>query len=135
MQVRENQHRRIIPAVRHSPRIVWNSYEGAISDRNIVVSPSTIFAHEADHAISYLTDARAHSDRKNRLRDDSYDNDEEYRVITGSEQLMARANGEITGNQVTRNSHRHNRVITIGVTSNVVDENATRYYKKHVNGW
>lgn len=114
--------------------MIWNPYEGTLTDNGVVLSPATIFSHEADHAVSDYRDERAHSDRQHSLRSDGYDNDEEYRVITGTEQLMARANGEISKNQVTRKNHFGSPVITLGVTSTIVDKKATKYYYANVKG-
>ena len=113
------------------PYLIWNPAEGLMSENGTVLSPATIFAHEADHALDDLKDAKAHSDRVSQ-RLEGYTNQEEFRVITGSEQLTARANGEIAPGQVTRYNHKGKTVYTSGVTSNVVDPSATRYFYKHL---
>ncbi|MBQ1913093.1 MAG: RHS repeat-associated core domain-containing protein [Bacteroidales bacterium] len=115
-------------------KMIWNPYEGTLTDNGVVLSAATIFSHEADHAFSDYKDALAHSSRQNQLRNDDYENEEEYRVITGTEQLMARANGEISKNQVTRKNHFGSPVITLGVTSTIVDKKATEYYYANVKG-
>lgn len=104
------------------PYLIWNPTEGSKTDRGIVLSPATVFVHEADHAFDDMTNAKNHSDRKAKTRSDGYTNDEEYRVITGSEQRAARANGEIKGDQVTRNNHNGETVQTKGVASTVVEK-------------
>lgn len=62
--------------------------------------------------------------------DNQYDTKEEHRVITGSEQTTARANGETKGNLPTRKNHRGRHVITTGVTSSVIDPTKTKAYEK-----
>ena len=111
------------------PRIIWNAYMGLKSDNGVVSSPASILAHEADHAIDDLTDAKAHSERRGQSND-QYDNEEEKRVITGSEQKTALANGEIKRGQVTRTNHNGYTVFTIGPTSNIIDRQATKYYNR-----
>ena len=93
-------------------------------------TPVTMLAHEADHAADDLTDARAHSDRRDR-KNAQYENDEEKRVITGSEQKTAFANGEIKNGQVTRKNHNGTSVLTIGPISNIIDNYTTQYYSKN----
>ena len=62
--------------------------------------------------------------------DAQYDTKEERRVITGSEQKTANANGEIKGNLPTRRNHKGRDVITTGVTSSVIDPTKTQAYEK-----
>lgn len=85
--------------------------------------------HEADHVYDDLTNTKAHSSRR-AIKDKDYTNQEEKRVITGSEQLSAFANGEIKRGQVTRTNHRGKTVLTVGATSNIIDDYATTYYEK-----
>ena len=96
--------------------IIWNPFEGTKTTNGTILSPATVFCHEADHAVSDGTNAKQHDDRVATKRE-KYDNDEEYRVITGSEQNMARANGEIKAGQVTRRDHSGETVLTTGVTT------------------
>lgn len=110
--------------------IIWNQWEGTVTDNGRVLSPATILSHEADHAIDDYRNAIMHSERKRHLMED-YNNQEEYRVITGSEQLAAKANGEIGSNEVTRYNHNGKTVYTTGPTSNIIDVVATRYFYKH----
>ncbi|MBQ9172669.1 MAG: hypothetical protein IJ161_02925 [Bacteroidales bacterium] len=112
------------------PFIIWNPYEGIETDLGVILSPASILAHEADHAISAMTDAKAHSLRK-RTKDSLYENAEEKRVITGTEQKTALANGEIQRGHVTRRNHKGETVYTEGVTSTTIDQAATAYYRKY----
>ena len=108
-----------------------NAYEGIKTDNGAFLSPATVFAHEADHAVDDMTDAWRHSDRV-KQKDSKYDNLEEKRVITGSEQKTVRANGEIKTGRRSRNNHKGITIYTISPTSNEYDATATKYfYKKH----
>ena len=112
------------------PFTIWNPYEGTETDLGSFLSPASILAHEADHALSAMTDAKAHSLRKD-TTDSLYENAEEKRVITGTEQKTALANGEIQRGYVTRRNHEGETVYTEGVTSNIIDQAATAYYRQY----
>jgi hypothetical protein len=87
-------------------RVKWDPDNATkYPETGVTVSPATVLEHEMDHAVSLATDRIGHSYRKERERTDGYTDDEEHRVITGSEQKTARAMGEIGGNQVTRTKH------------------------------
>ncbi|MFL0122955.1 RHS repeat-associated core domain-containing protein, partial [Tenacibaculum maritimum] len=116
--------------------IFWNPEAGTETDTGVVRSPASVLEHEADHANEYNTDKKSYFDGLN-TPDSNYSNKEEKRVVTGSEQTTARANGEIGKNQVTRRNHKGTQVITKGPTSNVIDRTKTyNYYKRmDVNGY
>ena len=95
------------------PVIFWNSNEGSLYDTGVVSSPASILSHEADHANDAIDDGYNHNVR-NTTKDSNYDTVEEKRVITGSEQLTARANGEIGTGKVTRTNHNGKTVIVSG---------------------
>ena len=65
-------------------------------------------------------------------KDNNYDNKEEKRVITGTEQRTARANGEISANSITRNNHDGLPVITNSPTSNKVNPAKTVQFNKRL---
>ncbi|WP_026135751.1 RHS repeat-associated core domain-containing protein [Nafulsella turpanensis] len=110
--------------------IYWNPEGGAAYENGTVVSPSTVLEHESDHALARHTEYPEFNDRR-KTPDARYTNKEERRVITGSEQKTARANGEISSTGVTRTSHSGDLVITTGPTSNKIDRRATyNYYLK-----
>lgn len=111
------------------PYITIDPYAGMKTETGVVLSPATIFAHEADHAIDDLTDNASHYYRKD-TRDDNYDNAEEKRVITGSEQKVAKANGELSTATTSRFSHNGTTVYTLSPTSNEIDPIATKYVRK-----
>jgi hypothetical protein len=68
------------------------------------LSPSNLLNHEADHANQYDKNPEQYQKDRN-TKDDDYQNKEEKRVITGSEQDTAHKLGEVPAGQVTRNSH------------------------------
>lgn len=81
--------------------INWNPNIAMITENNTVLSPASIFEHEAAHGKSFNDDPTAHQARQRTLVP-GYKNLEEYRVVTGPEQTVARANGELKGGRVTR---------------------------------
>jgi len=99
--------------------IHWSPVVGETSN-GITVSPATVLAHEADHAVQSIKHPKQfekESDPKTGA-DKEYDTKEERRVITGSEQKTARALGEIKNGQVTRrNHHSGHRTLVSGPTS------------------
>lgn len=113
------------------PNINWDPYGGLLTDEKVTLSPATVFAHESDHAIDDMNDAVKHSNRQS-TTNVRYDNDEEQRVIVGTEQKSAIANGEISRGGKTRRNHKGTTVYTISPVSSVIDYYATMYYRKHI---
>ena len=109
----------------------WNPYEGTRTDEGVNLSPATVFAHEADHAVSDYEDSDAHL-KRTEMHLDEYTNEEEKRVVIGSEQLTVRANGEITNYQVTRRNHYGKRVKTTSPISTVLS-NTIKKKSNHAN--
>lgn len=107
---------------------------GLQSDNNVVVSPATGFDHEADHAVNQKLYPDEYK-KNTGTADSAYQDKEERRVITGSEQKTARANGEINQKQVTRRNHGGKSVITEGVTSNKINEVKTKEYENNRKRW
>jgi hypothetical protein len=105
--------------------VYWNSTLGRRNNNGTVVSPATVLDHEFDHAVRHIKDKAGH-DQDAATTDKNYTNMEEKRVITGSEQETARANGEIKKGQVTRTGHNGNYVVTESETSTEVDEEKTK---------
>lgn len=92
---------------RHSEGVIaWDSDMGIETDNGTIMSPATVLDHELGHFNSLATDRESHEARRDKKRSDGYRNDEEHRVITGSEQETAKANGETKNGQPTRTSHR-----------------------------
>ena len=69
-------------------------------------SSVVILAHEMEHAVRSIYDPVGFKNDKQTKTDNGYDNIEERRVITGKEQEVARALGEINEGEVTRRSHK-----------------------------
>ncbi len=99
----------------------WNPRGGLETTNGAILSPATILDHEADHAGKYAAAGKSSMNNRVESKDAKYDNKEERRVITGSEQRTARANGEIAMPGVTRNDHKGLPVITTSPTSTKVD--------------
>lgn len=114
--------------------IYWNPELGLQSDNNVVTSPATGFDHEADHAVNQKLYPDEYK-KNTSTADSAYGDKEERRVITGSEQKTARANGEINQKQVTRRNHGGKSVITEGVTSNKINEVKTKEYENNRKRW
>jgi hypothetical protein len=109
---------------RHSEGVIaWDSDMGVETDNGTVMSPATVLDHELDHFNSLATDREAHDKRRSNKRTDGYSNDEEHRVITGSEQETAKANGETVNGKPTRTNHRGTSVRVENETSNKKVEN------------
>jgi RHS repeat-associated protein len=104
-----------------APVIIWGPTNGLLTDNGVVLSPATNLDHEADHQLQRVRNpVQYNKDRK--TPDKNYDNKEERRVITGREQKVARALGEIKKGQVTRKNHTGLNVTTHGPTSNKYDK-------------
>ncbi len=78
--------------------IYWSSSTGLQVENGDILSAATILEHEFDHAISRIYDMANFYQRASNAKK-GYRNEEEYRVITGSETKTARANGEISKNK------------------------------------
>lgn len=68
------------------------------------MSPVAVLNHEADHTLRYLKNPDKFAQDSKTL-DPDYNDKEEMRVITGSEQKTALALGEISAGEVTRTDH------------------------------
>ncbi len=88
----------------------WSPYLGSAEPEGHISSAATILDHELDHATKSLPENKRKFDAK-------YGNTEEKRVITGSEQKTAFANGDIKQGETTRFCHCGTSVITDGATS------------------
>ena len=103
----------------------WNSSMGLETTNGTILSPATVLDHESDHALS----SALAPDTQNTLlmsKDKNYDNKEEKRVVQGSEQVTAAANGEVASfGSVTRNNHKGLPVITTSPTSISIDNSKT----------
>ena len=91
----------------HMSTLYWNPYrmtynKGTKKWRSSVV----ILAHEMEHASRAFYDPVGFYNDRQPNTDSRYDTIEERRVITGMEQEVARALGEINEGEVTRRSHK-----------------------------
>ena len=114
--------------------IGWNPKLGLKINR-VVLSPATSLEHEIDHAYQAQTNNSKY--KKDRTEVDKfYKTKEEKRVITGSEQNTAEANGEIKKGETTRKSHGGRSVIVKGtVSSTNIDYLKTKEYEEKRNHW
>ena len=111
--------------------IFWNPTGGLITGLGVVLSPTTVLNHEADHALQELVNHQQKA--LDEITDDiQYDNLEEKRVIQGSEQRTAKALGEIKEDEVTRTDHSATEHPTLGPTTTELDE--TKYYPTLLQG-
>ncbi len=102
--------------------IVWDPIGGLEVENGDILSPATTLEHEFDHAVDRRKDKEKHQERRGKQSDKNYSNDEEIRVIKGSETKQAKLNGEIDKNK-TQSRYCHGcgtnkKVKTKGPTSN-----------------
>ena len=96
----------------NNPTIYWNPNVIIETTTGVMMSPTAILNHELDHALGldkalkdnkklqeYIADCEKEPDSQ-------YFTKEERRVITGSEQITAKALGEIKDGEVTRENHK-----------------------------
>ena len=84
--------------------IYWDSNMGVLTSSDKKMSPAAVLNHEADHTLQYLKNPDKFAQDSKTL-DSDYNDKEEMRVITGSEQKTALALGEISAGEVTRTDH------------------------------
>lgn len=101
-----------------APVIVWSPTNGLLVSNGVVLSPATNLDHEADHQLQRIKHPEQYKQDIKPGSDKQYDNKEDRRVITGREQKVARALGEIKKGRVTRRNHQGLNVTTPGPTSN-----------------
>ena len=97
--------------------IIWNPRQGVWTENNIIVSPTLILNHEADHALIFVEDPEEFYCLL-KEEDSQYKTSEEKRVITGSEQRTASALGEIEADNKTRYDHKGKLIEVESPTSN-----------------
>ena len=96
--------------------ISWNPTGGVLTDLGIVLSPATVLNHEADHALQGIKNPEQ-KERDKGTQNPQYDDEEENRVINGSERRTAEALGEIGPGQNTRTTHSGQECKTLGPTT------------------
>ncbi len=85
--------------------ISWNPASAVLTDENYILTPMEVLNHEFDHGVYYQ---KASDEEKKQMNepDPQYRNQEERRVIEGSEQDTALKLGRIKSGQVTRTNHQ-----------------------------
>jgi hypothetical protein len=86
--------------------IYWNPNQGLIGNTGVMISPATALNHELDHGLRGLEDMEGLMRDIKEDPSNPYNNEEEERVITGSEQETAQKHGETEEGQPTRTNHR-----------------------------
>ena len=104
-------------AFRHKKKtIYWDPNMGVLTSSNKKMSPTAVLNHEADHTLQYLKNPDKYA-QDSKTFDPDYDDKEEMRVITGSEQKTALALDEISAGEVTRTDHTGISYITKSPTT------------------
>jgi len=106
----------------NSNSINWDPNAGLKTNTNKYLSPTTVLNHELDHANEFDTNRFKYFWDTNFWTgyNKDYKNNEEFRVINGSEKETATKLGEIQNGDVTRNDHGGELYQTTGVTSNEI---------------
>ena len=84
--------------------IYWMPEYGVMTDNNYFISPMENLQHEADHGAKYNMDPESMLNDK-KTSNDNFSNEEERRVILGSETDTARKLGKLSDNEYTRSTH------------------------------
>ena len=104
-------------AFRHKKKtIYWDPNMGVLTSSDKKMSPTAVLNHEADHTLQYLKNPDKYA-QDSKTFDPDYDDKEEMRVITGSEQKTALALDEISAGEVTRTDHTGISYITKSPTT------------------
>ena len=102
--------------------ISWKSRMGIETNELHYLSPATLLNHEIDHANEYNRAPKEFNESTIPYdfgdKDEFYYSPEEKRVITGSEQITAKALGEITDEEVTRTDHFGYHILMTSPISN-----------------
>jgi RHS repeat-associated protein len=110
--------------------VYWNPELGTLNENGTVTSPASDIDHELDHGVQHALNPIEYNKDSQPNTSPGFGKKEEERVITGSEQKTARANGEIKKNQITRTSHSGQSVITEGVTSTKINQKRTDEFNR-----
>ena len=96
--------------------IYWNPNVIIETTTGVMMSPTTVLNHELDHALGLDKASKdnkklqEHIANRKKGSDSQYITKEERRVIMGSEQITAKALGEIKDGEVTREDHFHRNI-------------------------
>ena len=88
-----------------SNTIYWDTNMAVKTTNGTIMSPYTILNHEGDHALDSVKNPKGHKKDKE-TKDKKYGNIMEKKTIEGTEQITARALGEIKDGEVTRTDHK-----------------------------
>jgi hypothetical protein len=120
--------------------LYWNPTQGlATGEENHALSPTTVLNHELDHAVKANTNPKQFKKDSKASTGDGYDDKEEKRVITTTEQKTALALGEIKPGEVTRKDHGGFVFKTAGPTTNKTakqleaEKNKKKQTDPHIN--
>ncbi len=91
--------------------VEWNPLIGVKTNNDKKLSPTTVLNHEFDHAAEWDKNSKGMDKNSRKDNKNPYEDKEEQRVITGSEQRTAKALGEIKEGEVTRKDHGAKGVI------------------------
>ena len=84
--------------------IYWNSKMALFTENIYVLTPAELLSHEFDHVLDYDDNPETTINRLKQLNN-AYGNEEEKRVITGSEQEVAKKIGRLRDGETTRDNH------------------------------
>ena len=93
--------------------INWNPDESVLTKDLSILNPLELLSHECDHALQSITNPKQQKLDAS-IADDKYGNNEERRVIQGSETENARKLGKIKSTQFSRPDHYGTVVIFNG---------------------
>ena len=93
--------------------INWNPDESVLTKDLSILNPLELLTHECDHALQSITNPKQQKLDAS-IADDKYGNNEERRVIQGSETENARKLGKIKSTQFSRPDHYGTVVIFNG---------------------
>lgn len=112
--------------------IYWDYTHFALTDSDILLSPATVLAHEAAHAVRY-DNAIINGTEDQWKANAKYGTDSQYRsieeraVITTTEQEVALKHGEIEHGQVTRTNHKGEKYHVTVADANPADISKVAY--------
>ena len=85
--------------------IYWNPNRALYTDNIYVLTPAELLSHEADHALFYDINPES-SISRHRDTNSPYGNKEDERVITWTEQEVAKKLGRLQEGETTRENHK-----------------------------
>ena len=115
--IAEGEHLHSSTYVPKTKTITWASRTGYITDILYEMSPVEVLNHEIDHALQHDLNSKQQLEDYNK-KDDQYGNEEEKRVIEGSEQITAKKLEKLKDDEVTRLNHNSSPYETTSPISN-----------------